>query len=45
MHVGLKRLLSMAVDAGVSFAVRGNLILLERLLGSVAQTVRTENVP
>jgi taurine--2-oxoglutarate transaminase len=28
MHPGLKRLLHTALDAGVSFAARGNLILL-----------------
>jgi taurine--2-oxoglutarate transaminase len=63
LHVELKRLLSTALDRGVSFAARGNLILLappliigehdladaldllERLLGSLAQAIRTEAPP
>jgi len=60
LHPGLRRLLKEALDAGVSFAARGNLILLApplviaereladalnllgRLLGPLAQTLRTE---
>lgn len=60
LHGGLKRLLVAAMDAGVSFAARGNLLLLapplviseqelgdaldllDRLLGSLAQALRTE---
>jgi taurine--2-oxoglutarate transaminase len=60
LHAGLRRLLREALDAGVSFAARGNLILLapplvvterdladaldllERLLNTLAATVRTE---
>jgi taurine--2-oxoglutarate transaminase len=60
MHAGLRRLLRDALSAGVSFAARGNLILLappliisetdlgeaidllERLLGTLAASLRTE---
>ncbi|HEY4747989.1 MAG TPA: hypothetical protein VIH38_10495, partial [Steroidobacteraceae bacterium] len=63
LHAGLRRVLSAAMDAGVSFAARGNLILLapplvigehdladaldllDRLLGSLAQTMLTGNQP
>ena len=61
MHPALRRLLAAAMDAGVSFAARGNLLLLapplviserdlsdaldllDRLLGDLAQALRTEN--
>lgn len=60
MHPALKQLLREALDAGVSFAARGNLVLLappliiaerdladaldllDRLLGKLAQALRTE---
>jgi taurine---2-oxoglutarate transaminase len=63
LHVELRRLLGAAMDAGVSFAARGNLILLapplvigerdladaldllDRLLGSLAQAIRTGKQP
>jgi taurine--2-oxoglutarate transaminase len=63
LHVELRRLLGTAMDAGVSFAARGNLILLapplvigehdladaldllDRLLGSLAQAIRTGKQP
>jgi taurine---2-oxoglutarate transaminase len=61
LHAGLRRLLTAALEAGVSFAARGNLLLLapplviaerdltdalhllDRLLGELAQALRTEN--
>ena len=63
LHVELRRLLGAAMDAGVSFAARGNLILLapplvigehdladaldllDRLLGSLTQAIRTGKQP
>jgi taurine--2-oxoglutarate transaminase len=63
LHEGLKRVLREALDAGVSFAARGNLVLLappliideqelgdaldllERLLGSLAQSLRKDGSP